>query len=64
MTFTESVSTCSKKSLDYNFRASRSEYWWFFLFGTLASMATSHFGYRIGGPDMADSISNAVDGAL
>lgn len=32
LTFTESVKTCFKKYIDFSGRASRSEYWWFFLF--------------------------------
>src|SRR4051812_50166535 len=36
MTFGESVSTCLRKYVDFNGRASRSEYWWFFLFCVLA----------------------------
>jgi len=33
--FVESISTCFTKYADFSGRASRSEYWWFFLFGTL-----------------------------
>jgi uncharacterized membrane protein YhaH (DUF805 family) len=32
VTFVESVSTCLKKYADFSGRASRSEYWWYFLF--------------------------------
>ncbi len=32
MTFAESVSTCLSKYVDFNGVASRSEFWWFFLF--------------------------------
>ena len=32
MTFTESIKTCFQKYIDFSGRASRSEYWWFFLF--------------------------------
>lgn len=35
MTFFESVSTCFKQYTNFDGRASRSEYWWFFLFGLL-----------------------------
>ena len=31
MTFTESLQTCFNKYIDFNGRASRSEYWWFIL---------------------------------
>jgi uncharacterized membrane protein YhaH (DUF805 family) len=40
MTFGESISTCLTKYADFNGRASRSEYWWWFLFTCLASAAT------------------------
>ena len=35
MSFIESVETCLKKYADFSGRASRSEYWWFFLFNIL-----------------------------
>ena len=35
MSCIESVETCLKKYADFNGRASRSEYWWFFLFNFL-----------------------------
>ncbi len=35
MTFFESVSTCFKQYTNFDGRASRSEYWWFFLFGLM-----------------------------
>ena len=41
MTFGESISVCFKKYATFEGRASRSEYWWFFLFSFLASSATS-----------------------
>jgi len=40
MTFTESIKVCFSKYVDFNGRASRSEYWWFALFLVLASAAT------------------------
>lgn len=40
MTFGESISTCFSKYATFEGRASRSEYWWFFLFTFLASIAT------------------------
>jgi len=39
MTFTESISTCLKKYASFDGIASRSEFWWFFLFLLLAGMA-------------------------
>ena len=51
MTFGESVSTCFRKYVDFNGRASCSEYWWFFLFCVLvdlgAYMLTKTFGTRL-----------------
>jgi len=38
MTFGESVSTCFHKYVDFNGRAARSEYWWFFLFCVLVDL--------------------------
>lgn len=40
MTFGESISTCFSKYAAFNGRASRSEYWWWFLFTFLASAAS------------------------
>lgn len=40
MTFGESISTCFKKYATFDGRATRSEYWWFFLFTFLVSAAT------------------------
>ena len=41
MTFQESVRVCLSKYADFSGRASRSEYWWFFLFIVLVGVATS-----------------------
>ena len=41
MTFTESISTCFSKYSTFDGTASRSEYWWFFLFLVLAGLALS-----------------------
>ena len=43
MTFTQAVKTCLKKYADFQGRASRSEYWWFFLFNLLAGFALGFF---------------------
>ena len=45
MNFPQSVSTCLKKYLDFKGRASRSEFWYFFLFYILASFPV---GFVIG----------------
>lgn len=39
MTFTDSISTCFSKFATFKGRASRSEYWWFFLFVAIISWA-------------------------
>lgn len=41
MTFGESIQTCFSKYANFSGRASRSEYWWWFLFVFLATMAAS-----------------------
>ena len=50
MTFGESISTCLSKYATFSGRASRSEYWWFFLFSNLPYIAVSIF-------DLPDAIS-------
>jgi len=37
MNFGESISTCMSKTFTYSGRASRSEYWWFYLFTIIVS---------------------------
>ena len=39
MTFSESITTCFKKYVDFNGRASRSEFWYFYLFLTIIGVA-------------------------
>ncbi len=41
MSFVQSVETCLKKYTDFSGIASRSEYWWFFLFNILMSTVGS-----------------------
>lgn len=38
MNFTDAIKVCFSKYVDFNGRASRSEYWWFFLFCFLCSI--------------------------
>ena len=38
MTFQESIRVCFTKYFDFSGRATRSEYWWFFLFLVLAGL--------------------------
>ena len=44
MTFQESIRVCFAKYADFNGTASRSEYWWFVLFVTLAGSVASVIG--------------------
>lgn len=43
MTFVESVSICTEKIVQFDGRASRSEYWWFFLFVALFFFTVAAF---------------------
>lgn len=47
MTFIESVQTCFKKYATFDGTASRSEYWWFFLFNFIASMIIAMINTRL-----------------
>ena len=47
MTFQESIRTCFTKYVDFNGRASRSEYWWFFLFLVVVSVVLSLFSHEL-----------------
>jgi uncharacterized membrane protein YhaH (DUF805 family) len=65
MNFTDSIKTClTKKYVDFNGRASRSEYWWFFLFciiiGIIASMINETLYYIVVLALLLPSISVAV----
>jgi len=47
MTFQESIQVCFNKYVDFSGRASRSEFWWFFLFCCLVSIAAGMFGFIV-----------------
>ena len=52
MTFTKSIEVCFNKFAIFSGRASRSEFWWFFLFGILGGIVAAIidvmiFGYSI-----------------
>ena len=47
MTFGESISTCFKKYVDFNGRASRSEFWFFELFLLILTLITVVLDYAI-----------------
>ena len=49
MTFQDSVKVCFSKYADFEGRASRPEYWWFFLFILLVSAATAMVGPVVSG---------------
>ncbi len=53
MTFTESIATCFSKYTKVEGRASRSEYWWFYLFTLLLSWGASIVGAVTLGSDLA-----------
>jgi uncharacterized membrane protein YhaH (DUF805 family) len=48
MTFFESIETCFRKYATFEGTASRSEYWWFWLFCVLASAFLSIFSEKLG----------------
>ncbi len=49
MTFQESIKVCFSKYADFSGRASRSEYWWYFLFIVLAGALLSSLSTKLGG---------------
>ncbi len=52
MNFGQAISTCLSKYATFTGRASRSEFWWFFLFQLLVSIAASMLG------DVANGLVN------
>jgi len=49
MTFTESIKLCFSKYADFDGRARRPEYWWFFLFLFLLNAATGIVSQALNG---------------
>ena len=49
MTFTQSISVCFSKYANFDDRASRSEYWWVYLFSYLLQIVTGFLGVIAGG---------------
>ena len=47
MTFTESITTCFKKYATFDGSASVSEFWWFFLFQTVATLVGRTLGSNL-----------------
>ena len=50
MTFSQSITACMSKYATFSGTASRSEYWWFYLFGWLLYFAASITDSGYGGP--------------
>lgn len=49
MNFGQAMSSCLSNYATFSGRASRSEFWWFFLFQVLASAAASMFSEKLSG---------------
>lgn len=49
MNFGQAISSCLSNYATFSGRASRSEFWWFFLFQVLASVAASMFSEKLSG---------------
>ena len=49
MNFGQAISTCFSKYATFSGRASRPEFWWFFLFQILVSIAASMLGDVVAG---------------
>ena len=49
MTFQDSVKVCFSKYADFSGRATRPEYWWFFLFILLVNLGLSLFSNTLSG---------------
>jgi uncharacterized membrane protein YhaH (DUF805 family) len=58
MTFGSSVSTCFSKYANFDDRAPRSEYWWFYLFGVLLQWISSFIAF--GGFGLSDVLSGVA----
>lgn len=65
MTFRDSIQTCLRKYFTFSGRASRSEYWWFFLFcilgGLIASSAEAFINGVSGTPQGPTLLSGAFN---
>lgn len=49
MTFGQSVATCFAKYVDFSGRATRPEFWWFFLFNAIATLVASMVDSAVSG---------------
>ncbi len=62
MTFGESIKTCFAKYADFTGRASRSEYWWWFLFLVLGNIAAGLISETVNGLfSLAAALARAAD---
>ncbi|MFG1360355.1 DUF805 domain-containing protein [Xanthobacter pseudotagetidis] len=59
MTFQESIGSCFRQYATFSGRASRSEFWWFYLFNFLVSAAAALVGYSI-----SDTAADTLHGLL
>lgn len=57
MNFSNAVSTCFSKYATFSGRASRSEYWWFYLFTVLMGWGATISAAMLSGPDGANLAS-------
>lgn len=64
MTFGQSISTCLRKYVTFSGRASRSEFWWWYLFTLLISWAGQLIGTLAGGSLISTIISLVISLAL
>lgn len=55
MTFLNSIKTCYMKSFDFKGRASKSEYWWFWLFQLVLCVLT-HYAVDLANHEMLNGI--------
>lgn len=62
MSFGDAIRVCFSKYANFNGRASRSEFWWFYLFGAIVSMALAlpYYGLAIGGSLVTDDSAATV----
>ncbi|MCR4923527.1 MAG: DUF805 domain-containing protein [Lachnospiraceae bacterium] len=60
MSFVDSIKTCFTKYVDFSGRARRSEFWWFYLFTSLASALAMGIGNAINAPFISGLVSLAL----
>jgi uncharacterized membrane protein YhaH (DUF805 family) len=49
MTFTDSIGTCFRKYVNFDGCASRSEFWWWFLFTVIVSLVCRQLSFALAG---------------